>query len=184
MSKINKILEELKKKREEAINLKLEEDIKRSNLDINQYYKDSLKLDNVTDGMVILITENSIKKRLSPKGISHMKIVQEMLDQMYDKHTDLSSVEGDYGEVIPLEYNCVFIRMASPLNGPTIIYYPDFCNEYQISKLEKFNEQIKLFDKGKIYFEYRNQTTFPNENIDEVITIVKNNLEDNNSMKN
>lgn len=180
---MSNLLEKLREKRERTINLKKEENEKRQNLDIEQFYKDSLKMGNASDGMVILITENSVEKGLSPKGISHRKVVQEMLDEMYDKHIDLSKFEFDYGEEIPIEYNCIFIRMASVLNGATVVYYPDICNEFQIKELEKFNDQIKLFADSKIYFEYRNQTDFPNKNLDELINIIKSNLENSNVVR-
>lgn len=180
---MSNMIERLKAKREKTIKIREEENKKRQNLDIDQFLKDSLKVENAADGMVILITENSVEKRLSPKGISHRKVVQDMLDEMYDKHIDLSEVEFDYGDAIPAEYNCIFIRMASILNGATVVYYPDICNEYQIKELEKINEQIKSFNNSKMYIEYRNQTDFPNKDLDELIQIIKSNQENMNPIK-
>lgn len=180
---MSNMIERLKERRQKTIKIREEENRKRQNLDVEQFFKDSLKMENAADGMVILITENSVEKRLSPKGISHKKVVQDMLDEMYDKHIDLSKEEFDYGDVIPLEYNCIFIRMASILNGATVVYYPDICNEYQIMELEKFNEQIKSLNNSKINIEYRNQTDFPNKDLDELIQIIKTNQANNDLTK-
>lgn len=179
---MNNMIEKLKEKRK-----KLKEiENKRNNNDIEQFYDDSLKISNATDGMVILITENSVIKEKSPKGMSHLKTTQDIINNNNFEYLNLASIPGDFGNYIPMKYNTVFIRISSIINGPTIIYYPHICNEYQIEKLNEFNNIIKKFNINKneyekITVEYNGKSDDIKDNIDELLETLRYRLERKNS---
>lgn len=183
MSNENKKIRFLKALRESLIGRNSNEEKN----EIIQFYEDSLKLNNVADGMVIIITENNILYEKVPKNISHQRAVQELCDTLPGEHIDLSKVEGDFGHAIPLEYNSIFIRMASILNGPTIVYYPELCNEFQIKKIEDFNNSVKQFNasnKGmyKVNFEYNGKNDDDKTDLDELVEELKGNLNKSNTI--
>ena len=146
--------------------------------EIVQFYEDSLKISNAADGMVLIIGDNfTIPPRKALRGTSHQVIVQEIFDELANNNRinpiNFNDITGDFGEIIPQNYNYIFIRMASILNGPTIIYYPENCSEYQIEQLKEFNDKIKAFTMANaqsIEFEYngRNDEQITN-NLDELI---------------
>lgn len=172
---MSNILDLLKEKRKVMKEKQKAENDKRQNNDLIQFYQDSLKFENSTTGMVTLITEDKVIKGFVPAKCSHMKICQELLDAYFpDKKINLSKVDGDFGETIPLEFNSIFIRSSSILNGPTIIYYPHVCNKYQIEKLSEFNEQIKEYNSGKreiaqVFFEYNGKSDDVVNHLDSLI---------------
>ncbi len=173
MNKITKTIKILKEKREKILELEKEKNIKRANNDPKQFYEDSLKISNINDGMVIIITDCQVIKEKATGGISHRKVVQEIFDTISNKNIDLSKVDSDYGDVITKEYGYIFIRMASVLNGSTIIYYPNICNDFQIEKLTEFNNQIKEYNDThniKVTFEYNENKQPIQNNLDELIT--------------
>ena len=175
MSKLTESIGILKQKRAEAINLQKQIQEKRANNDVFQFYVDSLKFSNVNDGMVIIITDKDVIKEKAIGGISHKKIAQEILDNVSDKHIDLGASDGDFGDDIPLEYGYIFIRMCSVLNGPTIIYFPQKCNDFQVDELSKFSEDTKAFnstqkrDEFKISFEYNGKNDEVANDLDDLV---------------
>ena len=174
MSKLSETIKMLKEKRTKMVEMQKEVELKRANNDPEQFYEDSLKINNVNDGMVIIITQDEIIREKAPGGMSHRKICQDIFDAISDKHIDFSQVDGDYGNFIPKEYGCIFIRIASVLNGPTIIYYPESCNQFQIEKLIEFNEQVKKYNSSKkeelkVTFEYDNKSDEECNSLDELI---------------
>ena len=178
MSKFTETIKALKDKREKMIELQKQVEIKRLNNDTGQFYEDGLKLNNVNDGMVIIITKNEVIKGKALGGLSHRKVAQDIFDSISDKHIDFGQVNGDFGDIIPLEYGCIFIRMASVLNGPTIIYYPEDCNEFQIEKLIEFNDNVKKYnalkkDEFKVTFEYNGINDTINNDLDKLIEELK-----------
>lgn len=180
MSKISDYIQVLKERRNELERIKREQAIKRMNNDPIQFYEDSMKIARINDGMVILITPDDELREYAPNGTSHKKVCQELIDNISDKHIDLDKVENDFGDTISKEYDTIFIRMASILNGSTIIYYPDKCSEFQIGKLEEFNDSIKRFNKKiedglKVTFEYNGKSDKEANDLDDLIDQLKNN---------
>ena len=178
MSKISDYINILKERRNELEKIKKEQDIKRMNNDPVQFYLDTMKISKINDGMVILITPDNEYREYAPNGMSHRKVCQELLDNISDTHIDLAEVDGDFGDIIPKEFNTIFIRMASLLNGSTVVYYPEKCTEYQIGKLEEFNDSIKKFnstreDDLKVSFEYNGKDDQEKNNLDDVIAQLK-----------
>ena len=178
-----KVLKELRSK---LINAKKIQN--KTNSDIINFYENSLKIRNVLDGMVIIIGDTFIEKKIAPGKISHEKIVQEIFDNLDVEQTDFSKVSGDFGEEIPLKYGYIFIRMSSILNGPTIVYYPEVCNEYQLEQLIKINNEIKQFNSSKstdynIMFEYNGKSGDISNNLDEIIDKLKTRLEHDSFIK-
>ena len=178
MSRITSILSNLKEMREEAIKLQKEANIRRANNDTFQFFNDSLKVSNMNDGMVIIILNNTVIKEKAPNGLSHRKVAQEIFDSLPVKHIDLAKSDGDFGDDIVREYNCIFIRLVSILNGSSVIYCPEHCNEFQIAELEKFNTELKIFNAGKkgnyqaeVQYMYNNTE---GNNLDELIQMLKN----------
>lgn len=174
MSRFSETIKTLKEKRAKMAELQKIAEHKRANNDPEQFYEDSLKINNVNDGMVIIITQNEMIKEKAPGGISHRKICQDIFDTIGDKHIDFGKVDGDFGDIISKEYGCIFIRMASILNGSTIIYYPEKCNEFQIGKLNEFNETVKEYNDSKkeefkVTFEYNGKNDTEYNNLDELI---------------
>ena len=174
---IKDYISELKKKRLELMELKRKENINRLNYDVYQFYKDSLKLSNATNGMVIIITPENEHREIAIGSDSHRQIAQDMFDRMDVNHIDFSNVDGDFGDVIPKEYNSIFIRMASIMNGPTIIYLPDNLNEFQLDRLKLFNEDIKRFNKDnkeefKVCFEYHNKEKDIEHDLDDILSTI------------
>ncbi|MBQ6323712.1 MAG: hypothetical protein IJI22_02650 [Bacilli bacterium] len=171
MSKISNYIEALKKKRAELVELQKDEQMKRMNCDVKQFYEDGLKLSNVNDGMVIIIRDNEEIRRMASKGFSHRKVAQEIFDELDVQHIDFSEVDRDFGELIPEMYNSVFIRMASGLNGCTIVYYPEVCTRFQFDKIHEFNDEVKNFnaehgDDYHILFEYNGKGDVQAWNLD------------------
>lgn len=149
MSKITSMLSNLKEMREQAIKLQKEANIRRASNDTLQFFEDSLKVNNMNDGMVIIILRDTIIKEKAPNGLSHRKVAQEIFDSLPVKHIDLAKSDGDFGDDIAKEYDCIFIRLVSILNGSSIIYCPEHCNDFQITELEKFNAELKTFNANK-----------------------------------
>ncbi len=149
MSRINTFINNLKEMREQAISLQNELNIKRANNDIDQFYEDSLKVSNMNDGMVVIILKDKVIKEKAPNGLSHRKVAQDVFDSLPLRHIDLSKSPGDFGDDIAKEYDCIFIRLVSILNGSSIIYCPEECNEFQIAELEKFNQLLRTFNANK-----------------------------------
>ena len=160
--------------------------------EIIQFYEDSLKyniFDNkkLPNGRVIIITENNVIIEKAIGEISHKRVAQEIFDSLQVKHIDFSSVDGDFGHTISMEYGYIFIRMASILNGPTIVYYPEVCNEYQIRKLEEFNNSVKQFNSSKkelyrVNFEYNGRNDEDKTDLDELVEELKGNLNKSNTI--
>ena len=178
MSRFSETVKTLK--REKMAELQKMIELRRNNNDHLKLYKDSLRINNVNDGMVVIITPNEVIKEKAPRGISHRKVCQDIIDTISDMHIDLGKVDGDFGNVIPREYGYVFIRMASVLNGSTIIYYPDKCNEFQIEKLTEFNNIVKEYnaskrDEFKVTFEYNGKNDTEYNNLDELIKTLNSN---------
>ena len=102
MGNLKFYISELKKKREELLDVKRIESVNRLNNDTYQFYKDSLKFSNVTNGMVIIITPNVEIRELANGSDSHKQVAQDIFDRMSGiKHIDFSSVDGDFRDVIP-----------------------------------------------------------------------------------
>ena len=175
MSVINDLIENYKKQKE---GLELTKK-KRINCDLCQFYIDNMNFINGANGMVIIITKDNVYRKLAPKGITHKKVAQEIIDNYFDKRIDLNSAVGDYGNLFP-EEGIVFLRVAALVNGPSIIYYPNDCNDFQINELNKINDEVKEFNtsNGNQYqavFEYLGQTSIEAHDISEVIEIVSSN---------
>lgn len=161
MSNENKRISFLKRLREKLLEEK-KDALPRD--EIIQFYEDSLKLSNVTDGMVFIIGDDFVvPPEKAIRGTSHQVVAQEIFDKLaMDKGIEpinFNDIQGDFGDVIPTKYNYIFIRMASILNGPTIVYYPDVCSDFQIKQLEEFNNKVKTFNERekntyKVEFEY------------------------------
>ena len=157
----------------------LEKENKRKKCDIKQFYEDSLNFLNVANGMVILITESEEIRKIAYDKTSHEQVCQDIFDNMDVKHIDFSKINNsDFANFIPKEYNTIFIRMASILNGPTFVYYPDICNNNQIETLEKFNEEVKAFNSTKkkhqqVVFEYNGKSEEIKNDLDELIEKLK-----------
>lgn len=174
------LLDSLKEKRSKLVKLKKEQEIRRMNCDTIQFYEDTSKIGGIGDGMVIIITPDNEYRDYAPSGTSHKKTCQAIFDSLDVKHINFSALEGDFGVAIPEEYDSIFIRMASILNGSTVIYYPEHCTEYQIRKLEEFNEDVKTFNSGvkedmRISFEYNGKGNKEANDLDDVINNIKNN---------
>ena len=123
MSNENKKISFLKRLREKLLDEKNEALPKD---EIIQFYEDSLKISNVTNGMVVIIGDDFVvPPEKAIRGTSHQVVTQEIFDRLaMDKGIDpidFNDIQGDFGDVIPIKYNYIFIRMASILNGPTII---------------------------------------------------------------
>jgi hypothetical protein len=58
--------------------------------EIIQFYEDSLKLNNVANGMAIIITKDNVLYEKTPKNISHRIVAQELCDTLPGEHIDLS----------------------------------------------------------------------------------------------
>ena len=173
MDRNSKVVNRLKEYRRELLEAKK----KREENDILQFYKDSEKISNVSDGMAIIITEDKEIREKALDKISHERVCQDILDNMDVEHIDLSQVNGDFGHTIANKYNFIFIRMSSVYNF-TIVYYPEVCNEYQIKRLEEFNNEVKLFNnknKTKVAFQYNGQQKDFKTDLDELIEQLKKN---------
>lgn len=186
MSRENDDINRLKSLKKKLEYLKRKNNNKETN-DIIDFYEDSLKLKNVIDGMVVIITRDYVVKEKAIGKISHEKVAQEIFDSLPVNHIDFSKVDGDFGHAISTEYDSIFIRMASILNGPTIIYYPESCNEYQIKKLEEFNNSVKEFNSSKkelykVKFEYNGRSDEDKTDLDELIEELKGNLNKSNTI--
>ena len=151
--------------------------------EVIKFYNDSLKFINlltgeIADGMIIIITEDNIFSKYSPGRISHAMATNDLFDELSIDHPDFNKCSGDFGNIVANNYNYVLIRMASILNGPTLVYYPVNCNEYQITKLEDFNNIVKSFNSSKkrkhnINLEYNSQSGEVNYNLDSLIEEIK-----------
>ena len=191
MSKDNDKIKKFKDLKEKLKYLKSKSDNKEKN-DVLDFYENSLKyniFDNkkIADGMVIIITENDVIIEKAIGEISHKRVAQEIFDNLPVKHIDFSTVDGDFGHTISMEYGYIFIRMASILNGPTIVYYPEVCNEFQINKLEEFNNSVKQFNSSKkdlyrVKFEYNGRNDDDKNNLDELIEELKSNFKKTNTI--
>ena len=178
MGVINDLIENYKKQKE---GLELTKK-KRENCDICQFFMDSMNFKNGADGMVIIITKDKVYRKLAPKGITHKRIAQDIVDSFFDKHIDLNRAIGDYGNLFPDE-GIVFIRVAALINGPSIIYYPNDCNDFQINELNKINDEVKEFNTNnenqyQAVFEYSGQTSIGARDLDEVLRFVSTNSND------
>lgn len=175
MNVVNSLFEKYNNRKNELEEVKN----KRRKCDICQFFMDSMNFKNGADGMVIIITKDKVYRKLAPRGITHKKVAQEIVDNYFEKRIDLNSTNGDYGNLLSNE-GIVFIRVAAIVNGPSIIYYPNDCNDFQISELNKINDEIKEFNtsNGNQYqagFEYSGQTSIEAHDIDEVIKYVSTN---------
>ena len=167
MSRNGKITSVLKSIKENL----LEAEEKRRNNDIGQFYKDSYKINNVQDGMAIIITQDKECRAKAIDRVTHEQICQDILDDMDVEHINLSQINGDFGEAISSKYGFIFIRLSSIYNV-TIVYCPEVCNEYQIKKLKEFNEAVKKFNAGskkKIAFVWSGQDSDFTNDLDEMI---------------
>jgi len=178
MSNENKKISFLKKLRESLLESKKDAQIKD---EITQFYEDSLK--HVTDGMVVIIGDDfMVPPQKAIKGTSHQVVAQEIFDELAINKgiepINFNDIPGDFGDAIPVKYNYIFIRMASILNGPTIVYYPEVCNEFQIKQLEEFNNKVKAFNESekkgyKVEFEYNGRNDEQvSSNLDELLEIL------------
>ena len=179
MSRISELIGTLKDRKKQLEKIKKEQEIKRMNCDTIQFYEDTAKIAGMSDGMVIIITPDNEYREYSPSGTTYKKVCQEILDNISDEHFDLSRVEGDFGNALPKEFNAIFIRMASILNGSTVIYYPDHCTDYQMQKLEEFNNDVKSFNASRkdglhTTFEYNGKDDYESHNLDDLIFQIKN----------
>ena len=177
MSKISIIISNLKEIRRQALQLQKEINIKRANNDICQFYVDSLKINNMNDGMVMIILKDKVIKEKALNGVSHRKVAQEIFDSLPVKHIDLSKATGDFGDDIAKEYDCIFIRLVSILNGSSIIYCPNECNQFQIDELKKFNQALKTFNSDEKHT-YKAESLFmingnEGNNLDELIEMLQ-----------
>lgn len=144
---------------------------------IISFYNRSLKMRYAADGMSLIIGKDFlVPPRISSRGLSHQKVCQDIFDELVREKgiepVDFDKVPDDFGNYIPLNYGYIFIRMASPLNGATIIYYPNECTEYQTQMLEQFNNRIKEFNKSSKYkavFEYNGKSEIESYDLDELI---------------
>lgn len=181
MSNENKKISFLKKLKESLLESKKEV---QNRDEIIQFYEDSLKLSNVTDGMVVIIGDDFVvPPQKAIRGTSHQVVAQEIFDELAIKKRiepiNFNDIPGDFGDVIPVKYNYIFIRMASILNGPTIVYYPEVCTEFQIKQLEDFNNKVKVFNESKkngykVEFEYNGRNDEQvTSNLDELLEGLK-----------
>ena len=133
--------------------------------DIILFYKKSsnilLNPFSASDGMAVIITEDDIKIEPARDVSFHRGACQRIFNKLGIER-DLSQINDDFGNVIAEEYGFIFIRMSSVF-GYTIVYYPNKCNEYQIKKLQEFNETVKLFNnrsRRKVFFAYNGQNDY------------------------
>lgn len=186
MSENKDNVNKLKGLRKKLEYLKKKNDSKEKN-DIIDFYEDGLKLKNVANGMVVIITRDYVVNQKSIGKISHERVAQEIFNNLPVNRIDFSKIDGDFGHVISTEYDSIFIRMASVLNGPTIVYYPDVCSDFQINKLEEFNNYVKEFNSSKkelyrVKFEYNGRSDEDKNDLDELIMELKRNLKNNNAI--
>ena len=145
--------------------------------DIIPFYKKSANIllnpFSASDGMAIIITENDIKIEAARDITFHRGACQRIFNKL-GIEKDLSQINDDFGNVITEEYGFIFIRMSSVF-GYTIVYSHSQCNEYQIKKLQEFNETVKLFNnrsRRKVFFAYNGHNDYK-ENLDELIEELK-----------
>ena len=63
------------------------------------------------------------------------------------------------------------------MNGPTIVYVPDYINDYQLAKIKEFNEEVKRFNSNnkeelKVCFEYHNKEKDIEHDLDDLLNNV------------
>ena len=174
MGKITDYINTLKEKRNLLKQKQEEEYQKRINNDTIQFYEDSMNMEHYMDGLVILIMDDSSYREKANKGFTHLKVVQQLFRELgIPEH--LSSSSTDYGEELAGDHHCVFIRACSVEAGPTILYCPESCSDYQIEQLKKYNEEVKEFSllhKGheiQLCFRINNQEYENVPNIDILI---------------
>ncbi len=180
MSKITEYITSLKNKREELKKKQKEVNEKRASLDTIQFYEDSKQLDSVMDGLSIVIADNSSLRAKATKGYTHLQAVREIL-RLLDITDYFEPSEGDFGQEVADKYHSIFIRATSVDLGPTIVYYPEKCTDFQISQLKKFNEEIKSYNLNPnhkkndlIWFCYEvNGEECKKDNLDELIQIIE-----------
>lgn len=180
MSRITDLIAALKERKEQLEKIKKEQEIRRLNNDAGQFYEDSLNISNMTTGMVIIITPDDEIREFVPSNMSHKKTCQEIFASIGDDRVDFDNCEGDFGDAIAEEYNSIFIRMASVLNGSTIIYFPKNCNDYQIERLEQFNKEVRDYNSRHnneqlVSFEYNGKDDKTTYDIGPIIDYLKKN---------
>ena len=141
--------------------------------------EDSLKVTKMNNGMVIIITPDKEIREVAYSGDSHRRIAQEIFDGMDVEHIDFKGSDGDFGQIIPDKYNCIFIRVVSILNGATGVYVPKVCTDYQLEQLKKFNEEVKSFNEGhpkeyRVEFDYLDKPIYEeSHDLDRLIKILE-----------
>ena len=132
-----------KKKRLEEARREVHEN--RINLDVTQFYEDSMKIANVGNGMAILITPSEEERDLTDRLFDDKKAAQIMINRT-SKEMDLKSSGKDLFDTITDDCSSIYISLASVLSEPTVIYLPKTFSQYQIERLNKFNEDVKKFN--------------------------------------
>ena len=140
------LIDVLRKKREELLAAEARRKLLYEENDVYEFYEESLSFSHATDGRVHLITPDEVLAGKAPKGLSHRKVCEDLLERKYQRDVDLGRVEGDYGYYIAEEFNTIFIRMVSIINNVSVIYYPKEVNEFQIRELKRFKEQLDEFN--------------------------------------
>ncbi len=170
MNKLHNTINRLKEKRKKLLSLKE----KRLNCDTIQFYEDSTKLTKIRDGMIIIIAKDKVVRRKVPSNVSHERIAQDIFEDTFGISVNFSDVNGDFGNIIASEYGYIFIRMTSVLCCASMVYYPVDCNGFQISELNKFNNDVNTYnaskkDNLKACFDYNDKGNEIEYNVDNII---------------
>ena len=150
---------------------------------IKEYFYSTLTTNSYDDIQVIIVTkDNTYLSRESRKGSSHSRMVANMLGIDENRYNG----EPVYEQNVANEFGYVIFTFLNTIDESPV-YLPENLqlNEYQISELERINEEVREVNftrpsEQKIKFNYVVYDDDVEGTLNTLIEVAKNNLEENN----